>query len=119
MADVDMAMTKMKKTKKDPLLGEWRSADGFSEVVYRVSKKKSGYAVIANDTFDKEFADVFEEKWDSRKKIFSFAAHWNSTGRFCRCRIMAISEDQATLTFTYTDTELLIRTTKKKRATDR
>lgn len=106
----------MKKpsSQSDILVGTWRSADEFgSDVVYRVSKKKAGYSVVACDTHDGELADIFEEKWDENAGIFSFAAHWNSTGRFSRGQLRAITKKQVALTYTYTDTDVLIRTDAK------
>ena len=97
-------------SKNDALVGIWRSAAEFgSDVAYRVSKKKTGYSVVVQDTGDGERADVFEEKWDAAKGIFSFATHWNSTGRFLRCRLQAASKKQVELTYTYTDTDVLVR----------
>lgn len=96
--------------KKPSLVGVWRSADEFtSNVEYRVRKKGTGYSATAKDVEDGEEADVFEEKWDARTGIFSFATHWNSTGRFLRCRLQLISEEKVELTYTYTDSETLLR----------
>ena len=107
----------MKKSsrKNATLVGTWRSAGEIgSDVVYRVSKKKTGYSVVACDTRDGELADIFEERWDAATGIFSFAEHWNSTGRFSRCRLQAITKKRVVLTFTYTDTDVLVRTDEKK-----
>jgi hypothetical protein len=101
--------------KKDLLVGTWRSADEFgSAVEYRVAKIKAGYSVVARDTSDGECADVFEEHWDADTCTFSFAAHWNSTGRFARCRLLLTSKDKVALTYTYTDTQTLNRAHEKK-----
>ncbi len=102
------------KTESALLVGTWRSADEFgSAVEYRVSKKKNGDVVVARDTSDGEVADIFEEKWDAVAGILSFATHWNSTGRFARCRLRATSKKQAEFTYTYTDVEVLIRSDEK------
>jgi hypothetical protein len=102
------ARTKKKSTPKHPLLGTWVSAEGFpSDVEYIVSSKGDGFAVRALDRQDGEEADVFEIKWDGQ--ILIFAAHWNSTGRFARCRFLAQSPDHVEFTYTYTDHELLHR----------
>jgi hypothetical protein len=101
--------------KRNLLLGVWRSTDEFgSAVEYRVTKKKTGYSVAARDSSDGEHADIFEERWDAATGIFSFAAHWNSTGRFARYRLLLTSENKIALTYTYTDTETLVRTNEKK-----
>lgn len=96
--------------KIDLLIGTWQSTDEIgSDVEYRVTKKKTGYAVVACDTNDGECADIFEKNWNATTGVFSFAAHWNSTGRFVRCRLLLTSKDKVALTYTYTDTETLVR----------
>lgn len=98
--------------KESPLVGVWRSRGDFgSQVEYHVQKKGSGYSVSARDSSDGELADVFEEKWDAVACILTFAVHWNSTGRFARCRLQLTAKDQVDLTYTFTDTESLIRKT--------
>src|SRR5262245_16119651 len=100
--------------KKASLVGVWRSAGDFgSQVEYRVRKKGSGYRVTARDVGDGELADIFEEKWDPRAAVLSFAAHWNSTGRFLRCRLQMTSKEKAELTYTFTDTDIMMRHDKK------
>ncbi|WP_438481302.1 hypothetical protein [Oleiharenicola lentus] len=102
-------------SKIDLHVGIWRSSDEFgSDLEYRITKKKTGYSVVACDSNDGELADIFEEKWDAKTGIFSFAAHWNSTGRFARYRFFLTSKDKMTLTYTYTDSETLIRSHGKK-----
>jgi hypothetical protein len=104
----------MASQKNHPLLRVWRTASEWSQVEYRVSRKKGDFCVVAVDTFDNERADVFEAKWNARTDILSFACHWNCTGRFLRCRLQAIMKDKIELTYTYTDTELYIRATKSR-----
>lgn len=104
-------MPKRQTKKVDPLIGVWRSIGEFgSQVGYVVSKKVDGYTIVALDASDGEVADVFEEKWDAKSGVLSFAAHWNSTGRFSRCRLQLISKNHVAFTYTYTDTEVLVRT---------
>ncbi len=106
-----MPRSKKLRTKRDSLVGCWRSAhDFFSHVEYRVSRQKVGYTVKVRDTNDGEVPDVFEVKWDAKKNVLSFATHWNSTGRFCRNRLAVTATDQVELTYTYTDTDVLVRT---------
>jgi hypothetical protein len=99
--------------KKDLLAGVWRARDEWSDVEYCVSGKAPRYRVGVRDFKDGEKADVFETKWHAAKHTLSFAAHWNSTGRFMRCRLMAISASQVDLTYTYTETVALARLSKK------
>lgn len=102
----------MKKSSpcRDPLVGTWRSADEFaSQVEYRVKKLKKGYAVVACDTSDGELAEMFDTKWSRKDRVLSFASHWVSNGRFSRCQMRLVSEDQVAFTYTYTDTDVLLR----------
>lgn len=99
---------KKKSTRKHTLVGTWASADEFdSNVEYIISSKGDGFAVRVSDSYDGEEADVFETKWDG--EVLTFATHWNSTGRFSRCRFLAQSKDHVDSTYTYTDKELLHR----------
>jgi hypothetical protein len=101
---------KVSATKRDLLVGTWSSAGKIgSDVVYRVVRKKGGLSVVASDFSDGERADAFEEKWDPLAGASSFATYWNSTGRFTRCKLQAITTKQVQLTFTYTDTDVLVR----------
>lgn len=90
------------------LVGTWASADLFaSDVEYIISAMGDELAVRAINTNDSEEADIFEIHWDG--EILTFAAHWNSTGRFARCRFLLQSIDHVNFTYTYTDQYLLHR----------
>jgi hypothetical protein len=99
--------------KKDLLAGNWRARDEWSDIEYCVSGREPRYRVNVRDFKDGEKPDVFEIKWHAAKHTLSFAAHWNSTGRFMRCRLRAISPSQVDLTYTYTETVALARHSKK------
>lgn len=93
---------------RDSLVGIWRSGSELgSDVEITLRRKGASYSVDVCDAFDGEKADIFEIAWDGSE--FSFAAHWNSTGRFARYRIRSVSEDRISLTYTYTDTEMYHR----------
>lgn len=101
-----------KKTprRSSPLVGTWFNGDEIeTEAEYIVSKAGKGFSVRAVDRFDGEEADIFEVVWDGRE--LSFAAHWNSTGRFTRCRMLLLSENRISLTFTHTEQALWHRKT--------
>lgn len=99
---------KKKSARPHPLVGTWASADEFSsEVEYIVTSKGDEFAVHAVDRQDSEEAEIFEVKWDG--ETLTFAALWNSTGRFARCRFLVQSRDHVEFTYTYTDHELLHR----------
>ena len=106
-----MPTSNQKSTKGHVLVGIWVSADEYaSEVEYSVSSKGTTFRVKATDGNDGEVADIFEVKWDG--EVLSFATHWNSTGRFARCRLQALSKNTVSLTNTYTDNETFHRKSK-------
>src|ERR1043166_8084975 len=112
-------MTSKRKAARDLLLGTWKSVDEWStNVEYTIRKKNGTYSVTAIDTYDNEKADIFEENWDKKKGVFSFAGYWNSTGRFMRCRIQLIAKDKIDFTYTYTDSEPMIRKGKPNHAVE-
>jgi len=93
---------KKKKTVSRPLVGSWVNGDEYAtDVEYIVSRNDDGFSVRAIDRDDGEGADVYEIKWD--REVLSFARHWNSTGRFARCLLEAVSKNR--VSFTYTDTD--------------
>jgi hypothetical protein len=69
-----------------------------------VSPAGQGFAVQAVDRFDGEEAEVYDVKWDG--EILSFATHWLSTGRFVKCRLLALSANRVDFTYTYTQQEM-------------
>src|SRR5437868_5595425 len=98
---------------KDEMTGTWVSIDDASTVELRVTKKKN-YTVTATDSFDGEIAAISEERYHRKTGIFSFAAYWDSTGRFTRYRMMPASEGKVEITYTHTDSEVMIRKERKK-----
>ena len=98
---------------KDGIAGTWISIDDTSTVEIRVTRKKKTYAVTATDSYDGEVAAVSEERFHGKTGVFSFAAYWDSSGRFTRYRMMRASGDKVEITYTHTDSEVLIRKEKK------
>jgi hypothetical protein len=96
------------KPQRDWLVGTWFNGDeNASSVEFIVTRSGVSYAVHICDRFDGEVADVFETAWDGN--ILSFAAHWNSTGRFARYRLSLNSSNRLDVTYTYTDNEMYHR----------
>ncbi len=105
---MSQARTSQTNNQQHPLVGTWVSADEFaSDVEYLISAKGDGLTVRAINKNDSEEADIFEIQWDG--EILTFAAHWNSTGRFARCRFLLQSQDLVDFTYTYTDSDVLHR----------
>ena len=95
---------KKQSTKKHALVGSWVSGTEYgSEIEFIVTSHGTSFKVRAIDRYDDEVADVFEVKWDG--EVLSFATHWNSTGRFLRCRLQAVAKNEVSYTYTYTANE--------------
>lgn len=75
-----------------------------TDVEYQVSQNSAGLAIRAFDRIDGEEAQVYDVKWDG--EVLSFATHWPSTGRFVKCRLLAISPNRVDFTYTYTQQEM-------------
>lgn len=105
-----MKMTKPRKAKQDIdlLIGKWFNGDELaSDVEFEISGKPDSYLVSVRDAYDGEEADVFETAWDG--EVLSFAAHWSSSGRFVRYRLLLLSANRIDVTYTYTDSQLYHR----------
>jgi hypothetical protein len=110
-----LACKPKQKLKRDLLVGTWSSADEhYSDVDFTITRSGDSYAVQARDGFDGAKADIFEIAWDG--SVLSFAAHWNSTGRFARYRIRLVSANRIDFTYTYTDQEMYVRKRTKRNA---
>lgn len=102
-----MAVQRIKNN--DLLTGTWVSLDEISYVKLCVRKRRNVYHVSAKDSFDGETAAISEEKHDKKTGVLSFAAYWTSSGRFTRYRMQALGDDKVEITYTHTDTEILIK----------
>ncbi len=100
-----MTRARRRKAKTPTLVGTWVNGDEYeTDVEYQVSHGATGFAVQAVDRFDGERAEVHDIKWDG--EALTFAAHWPSTGRFVKCRLLAISPNRVDFTHTYTQQEM-------------
>ncbi len=103
------------KPKRDLLVGTWFNADEIETgVEFTVTRSAVAYAVRVCDRFDGETADISETGWGG--SVLSFAAHWNSTGRFARYRLLLLSANRIDVTYTYTDNEMYHRKRTKRNA---
>ena len=99
---------KAKTKATDYLVGTWFNADEYGGTVeFTIRRNAEGYSVHACDRDDQEEADIFETNWD--RTTLTFATHWNSSGRFARYRILLLSPNRISLTYTYTENELFHR----------
>lgn len=96
------------KSKRDLLVGTWFDGDEHdSSVEFNITRAGDSYVVRVRDLFDDEAADIFETAWNGR--VLSFAAHWNSTGRFARYRLLLLSDNRLDVTYTYTESTMYHR----------
>jgi hypothetical protein len=103
------------KSNRDLLVGTWFNADEIETgVEFAVARSGGSYAVRVRDRFDGETGDISEIAWDG--SVLSFAAHWNSTGRFARYRLLLLSANRLDVTYTYTENEMYHRKRTKRSA---
>jgi len=103
-----------RKQNRDSLTGTWFNADEYaSGVEFTITRNGNSYVVSARDADDGEEADIFETAYNGR--VLSFAAHWNSTGRFARYNLMLLSPNRLSVTYTYTDSEMYHRKRTKRK----
>ena len=96
------------KKKQPSLVGTWCNADEYAtEVEFVITNSGDTLSVRVCDRHDNEEADIFETAYDG--SVLSFAAHWNSTGRFARYKLMLLSPNRLSVTYTYTDNEMYHR----------
>ena len=94
---------------KDVISGTWISVNDVNTVEICIVKKSKAYSVKIIDKLDGEIPALSEEKYDRKTGILSFAAYWESTGRFTRYRLIPVYDDKIEITYTHIDTEVLIR----------
>ena len=87
-----------------PLVGNWKSADDFDEVVISVFPEESSFEITVFDNSDGESAEIFDINYDG--DTLSFVAHWASNGRLIKYRLLLQSEGTVNLTYTYSGQEI-------------
>jgi hypothetical protein len=106
-----MTTPKSRKTENPiQLVGSWFNGDEYeTDVEYIVARSGGDYTVRAIDRFDGEEGTVYDVHYDDTSTILSFNTLWKSTGRFLSVRLLAISPNRASCTYTYTDKEMWFR----------
>jgi len=103
------------RSKRDSLVGTWVNGSEYaSEVQFTITRSGDSYAVRARDGYDGEESEVFDTAWNG--EVLSFAAHWKSTGRFARYRLLLLSTNRLDVTYTYTDNEMYHRKATKRKS---
>lgn len=91
--------------------GTWVSIDDVSSVEITIGKARSGYSISAKDGHDGEVAAVSEIAYRESDEVLLFATYWTSTGRFTRYQMRLHGHDKVKITYTHTDSEILLRKT--------
>ncbi len=89
--------------------GTWVSVDDTSTVEISIRRTKTVYSVTAKDTYDGEVAAVSEIKHRKSDETLFFATYWTSTGRFTRYEMRPHGTGKVEITYTHTDSEILIQ----------
>jgi hypothetical protein len=80
-----------------------------TDVEYIVTHAADGYKVRAIDRFDGEEGAVYDVNYNTDNLTLSFNVMWASTGRFMSIRLLAISPNRASYTYSYTEKEMWFR----------
>ena len=97
----------MSKGTQNLLCGTWDCTEFASEVRFIITCKDGGMGVEVIDIADRERADVFEIFF--KDDVLSFAAYWNSSGRFVRYKVRFTEGDELGVTYTYTAQTTFLR----------
>jgi hypothetical protein len=104
--------TPLKEKKQNPntVVGSWVNGDEYgTDVEYIVARAADGFAVRAIDRFDGEEGTVYDVHYNAKSSTLSFNVRWISTGRFISVRLLAISPNRASYTYTYTEKQMWFR----------
>lgn len=96
--------------KQHPLIGSWVNGDEYAtEVEYLISGQARRFKVRAVERYDGEVGEVRDVSYDDSTSTLSFAVYWNSTGRFMKVRLVAISPNRVSYTYTFTENQMWFR----------
>jgi hypothetical protein len=92
------------------LIGSWVNGDEYkTEVEYIISGKEPRFKVRVVDRYDGEKGEVHDISYDDKTSTLSFSIYWNSTGRFVKTRMHAISQNRVSYTYTFTESQMWLR----------
>lgn len=101
---------KARTKKPHPLVGAWVNGDEYeSDVEYVVGEAAGAFTVRAIDRFDGEEGAVYDVGYDAQSSVLSFSVRFASTGRFLNVRLLAISPNRVSYTYTYTENQMWFR----------
>lgn len=93
-----------------PLTGVWFNGDEYeTNVEYTIAESDGHFSVRAVDRFDGEEGDVRDVKGEEDGAHLSFTVYWNSTGRLLKARVLAISPNRISYTYTFTENQMWFR----------
>src|SRR4051812_17395312 len=96
----------------NPLLGTWRSCDGFAaDVEYTIATEEGRLIVYGFDKSDGEAAEIGNVAWSADTSTLTFEAYWPSSGRLTKYRFTpAPRSGRASVVYSYTTQETWERT---------
>ncbi|MBI1176189.1 hypothetical protein GC207_01980 [bacterium] len=93
-----------------PLIGSWVNGDEYeTEVEYVVSGSEPDFEVRAVDRYDAEEGEVRDIAYDDSTATLFFNVYWNSSGRFIKVRLVAVSPNRVSYTYTFTENQMWFR----------
>ncbi|GJL57129.1 MAG: hypothetical protein NPIRA02_42610 [Nitrospirales bacterium] len=87
----------------NPLVGEWVSSDGFSDVIVTISISGNKFSINVVDASDDEVAEVFEVTYVNKQ--LKFNVHWPSSGRFIKYAFLLTDNDTVSVSYIYSGQE--------------
>jgi hypothetical protein len=103
--------------KQHPLIGSWVNGDEYAtDVEYMVSGAEPVFKVRAVDRYDSEQRDVRDVSYEDETSTLSFTVYWNSTGRLVKVRMVALSPNRVSYTYTFTENQMWTRKSTKPNA---
>lgn len=93
-----------------PLVGSWVNGDEYAtDLEYLVAQAGDRFTVRAIDRFDGEEGAVYDVHYEAETSTLSFNVRWSSTGRFLNVRLLAVSPNRVSYTYTYTENQMWFR----------
>jgi hypothetical protein len=103
-------MAAQENQKQHPLIGSWVNGDEYeTEVEYVVSGREPDFEVWALDRYDGEEGEVRDVTYDDSTSTLSFSVYWNSSGRFIKVKLVAVSPNRVSYTYTFTENQMWFR----------
>src|SRR5437899_12989896 len=92
------------------LVGSWVNGDEYTtDLEYIVGQAGDRFTVRAVDRFDGEEGAVYDINYEPKTCTLSFNVRWSSTGRFINVRLLGVSPNRVSYTYTFTENQMWFR----------